>query len=132
MLIKKIMTQKVVSVEPDDTLKTLNEIFSSVKFHHLLVVEDDRLCGVISDRDLLKTMSPFIASPSERPIDQAIMNKKAHQIMSRELVTISLDATAQAAKELLLKCHVSCLPVVDDQHKIVGILSWKDLMRHCL
>ena len=54
MRIKDIMSTKVVTVEFDDTLASVKEIFDTLKFHHLLVVEKNELFGVVSDRDLLK------------------------------------------------------------------------------
>ena len=59
MRIEEIMTSRVVTVRFDDTLSTVKEIVDAVKFHHLLFVEDGELQGVVSDRDLLRAMSPF-------------------------------------------------------------------------
>jgi acetoin utilization protein AcuB len=52
MDIESIMSREVVTLSMDDSLRTIREIFVNTGFHHLLVVEKDRLCGVISDRDL--------------------------------------------------------------------------------
>lgn len=54
MSIKSIMSTPVVTVKRDDNLGVVREIFINTKFHHLLVVENNKLYGVISDRDLLK------------------------------------------------------------------------------
>ncbi len=54
MKIKDIMSVRVVCVEFDDTLATVKHIFDNLKFHHLLVVEDGKLYGIVSDRDLFK------------------------------------------------------------------------------
>jgi acetoin utilization protein AcuB len=51
MLVERIMSKPVVSVTLDDTLRTVKQIFVNAKFHHLLVVENGKLYGVISDRD---------------------------------------------------------------------------------
>lgn len=65
MSIENIMSKRVVKVVFDDTLATVKQIFDEAKFHHLLVVEDDKLHGVVSDRDLLRAVSPFIGSTVE-------------------------------------------------------------------
>ena len=54
------MSRKLVWVEPDDRVIRVRELFNEYRFHHLLVIDDRRLVGVISDRDLLKNLSPFI------------------------------------------------------------------------
>jgi len=132
MNIESIMTRRVVTVELDDTLSTIREIFDNVKFHHLLVVGDDRLLGVISDRDLLKALSPFVGMLNEHPRDLAIFNKKAHQIMSREPVRVDKSTSVEAAAKLLLSKSVSCLPVTSADGRIEGILTWKDIFRGLL
>ena len=57
MRVEDIMTKRIVTVGFEDTLSTVKEIFDTVKFHHLLVVEDGELQGIVSDRDLLQGQS---------------------------------------------------------------------------
>jgi len=83
MNIEKVMSKTVVTVEMDDSLKMIKGIFNSTRFHHLLVVESGKLYGVISDRDLLESLSPNIGTITETTRDAAMLNKKAHQIMTR-------------------------------------------------
>ena len=94
MSIEAILTKCVVTVDMDDSLYTIRDIFSHVRFHHLLVTEDEKLCGIISDRDLLKAISPYTGSVAEQPRDAATLRKRAHQIMARNPVTISVGASA--------------------------------------
>jgi len=129
MKIASIMTNRVATVEMDDTLRAINNIFCQAKFHHLLVIENGKLVGVISDRDLLKASSPFLDTPAERPCDVARLSRKAHQIMTREPITINADTTVAEAVSILMKKNVSCLPVVSPQGKIEGIVTWKDLLK---
>lgn len=129
MNIDSIMTTRVATVEMDDTLRTINAIFCSARFHHLLVVEDDKLVGIISDRDLHKAISPFFDTAAERPQDVARWSRKAHQIMTRELITTSPNTAIKNAVELLLQKNVSCLPVLSSEGQLAGIVTWKDLIR---
>lgn len=129
MKLASIMINRVATVEMDDTLRTINGIFCSARFHHLLVVENDKLVGIISDRDLLKHTSPFYGTDAERPQDFARWSRKAHQIMTRELITATPETSIKSAVEILLKHHVSCLPVLSAAGEIKGIVTWKDLIR---
>jgi acetoin utilization protein AcuB len=131
MLIESIMTRRIVSARPDDDLKSLKDMFESAGFHHLLVVEGGKLQGIISDRDLLRALSPFVATPAERPIDAATMRKKAHQIMTRAVVTVAPDMTVQSAIALLLEKKITALPVVSAAGILLGIVTWRDLLRAC-
>jgi acetoin utilization protein AcuB len=132
MTIGDIMTQRVITVDIDDPLRKIREILLKVKFHHLMVVEDKKLVGIISDRDLLKSLSPFLGTPSESPRDLAVLNKRAHQIMSRRPITALRSTRIEEAARLLLDRNISCLPVVSDDGSLEGIVTWKDLLRSFL
>ena len=129
MSLERIMSKEVVTVQMDDPLKVVKEIFDNTRFHHLLVVESGQLFGVISDRDLLKALSPNIGTASETAGDAATLNKRVHQIMTRKPVTLGPDAGLFDAIEVFNKHSISCIPIVDDKSKPVGILSWRDILR---
>jgi acetoin utilization protein AcuB len=129
MSVKNIMTEKVVTIEMDDTLATVKDIFDNLKFHHLLVVESGRLVGVVSDRDLLKALSPNIGTMSETFNDLATLNKRAHQIMTRKPMTLYPEVPIGDAVMLFLKHKVSCIPIVDNEFRPLGIVSWRDILK---
>ncbi len=129
MNLEKIMTKRVVSVEMDDSLKVVKEIFDNVNIHHLLVVENGKLHGVISDRDMLKALSPNIGTSVETNRDTITLNKRVHQIMTSDPVALPPDAEILDAIEIFNNHDISCIPVVDDDNKPVGIISWRDLIK---
>jgi acetoin utilization protein AcuB len=129
MSVKNIMTETVVTVEMDDTLASVKEIFDNLKFHHLLVVESGRLVGVVSDRDLLKALSPNIGTMSETFNDLATLNKRVHQIMTRKPMTLHPEAPVGDAVRLFIDNRVSCIPIVDREFRPAGIVSWKDILK---
>ncbi len=124
------MSDTIVTVEMDDSLKVVKDIFDNTKFHHLLVVERGKLYGVISDRDLFKALSPNIGTAAETDGDAATLNKKAHQIMTREPITLSLQSKISDVVRLFGKYNISCIPVIDTENRPAGIISWRDLLRH--
>ncbi len=129
MNIEEIMSKNLVTVRLDDTLKVVKKIFDNVNIHHLLVVESDKLFGVISDRDMLKALSPNIGTIVEMNRDTITLNKKVHQIMTSEPVTLAPDADISDAIEIFNNHDISCIPVVDDKNKPVGIISWRDIIK---
>ena len=129
MSVREIMSQPVVTVEMDDSLKKVKEIFDNSRFHHLLVVESGKLFGVISDRDLLKAISPNIGTAAEINRDLATLKKKVHQIVTRNPVTLGPEAAISEAIEIFNAYSISCIPVIDDQRKPVGIVSWRDILK---
>jgi acetoin utilization protein AcuB len=128
--LQEIMSTRLVTVEPDDALESIKQIFDSVKFHHVLVVDSGRkLVGVISDRDLLRALSPYLGTSSENARDLATLKKRAHQIMTRQPITLTAEATLADAVNLFLDHRISCIPVVDPGFRPVGIVSWRDVLR---
>lgn len=124
-----IMTRNPRTVGMDDTLKRMNDIFLTRRFHHLPVVDGNMLVGVISDRDILRASSPFLNTMGEQSRDVAALQKKAHQLMHRKPVCITADISVDDAVRLLLKENVTCLPVLTSDGCLEGIVTWKDLIR---
>ena len=132
MIVNEIMTTKVITIEMDATLGQIQKIFEKHKFHHLLIVEDGELIGIISDRDVLKEISPHVNTISEDSRARQTLKKKAHQIMSRKLITVESDTLVDDAASIMFKKNISCLPVVSPSGNIDGILSWKDILKYLL
>jgi acetoin utilization protein AcuB len=114
----------------DDSLQSLRELFAATGFHHLVVVNDNILKGIISDRDLMKAVSPFVDTISERMLDRATLDKKAHQIMTREVITLTSKDSIYKAIALFNQNKISCIPILDEKKHPVGIVSWRDVMKY--
>ena len=123
MNVASIMTRKMITVGMNDSLKKVRALLMKhADFNHILVVEDRKLVGVISDRDLL-------AGDDRGIID---LNKKAHEIMSRIPVTVDGETSIEKASNLLLENNISCIPVLSSQGAIEGIVTWKDVIKFYL
>jgi len=130
MAMGDIMTAPVVTVDMDERLERVKEIFDAKGFHHLLVTdESDKLTGIVSDRDLLRALSPYVGSAAETARDLATLNKRVHQIMTRRPLTLRRQSAIAEAVNLLLTRRISCIPIVDDDFKPVGIVSWRDVLK---
>lgn len=118
-----------MTVGLDDTLALVKEIFDHSKFHHLLAIENGELLGVVSDRDLFKALSPNISTSVEMYKDTATLNKRVHQIMSRKPKFLREGATVNAAIDMFIEHAISCIPILSAYDRLVGILSWCDILR---
>ena len=130
LIIQDIMTHPVETISMDDSVETIRDIFEQSRYRHLIVLGDHKECvGVISDRDLLKNISPFIGKPSEHTRDLNCLKRRAHQIMTRQLVAVRKNTSLRAATRVMLDHRISCLPVVDAQKKCIGIVTVRDIMK---
>lgn len=129
-IVEEIMSSPVVTVEMDDSLEVVQEIFEAVRFHHLLVVSEDGLVGVLSDRDYLKVISPKVGTVGERKRDRDTLKRRAHQVMTRKPFTLLAGDSIEDAIKLFNAHTISCIPVVNENNKPIGILSWRDIFQH--
>lgn len=132
MRVGDIMTREAVTVTLDDTVEQVNELFREFRFHHVVVVDHDKVVGVISDRDLLKNLSPFLGRIDERGQDTNLLRRRVHQIMTRKPIVVQERTPLVEAGLLMLHHRINCLPVVDAQQRCVGILTNRDMMLHAL
>jgi acetoin utilization protein AcuB len=131
MLVNQIMSQNLNTVKPTENLESLSRTFDTVSYHHLPVIDADNiLLGIISDRDVTQHLSPFIGTKHQRDCDVQLLNKTAADIMTAEPITVHQTTRIETASILLLENNFSCLPVVDDDGKIEGLLTWKDILNY--
>ena len=139
-----IMTQEVVCLSPDDTLATAIETMEAGRFRHMPIVDGQkRLMGIVSDRDVLRSL-PFVGGQrSSRAagfrgrlfaVDRrdTSLALPLRRVMRAKVVHVLPSCTIYDAAKMLHTLRVSCLPVVDEQKQLRGIVTVTDLMRAML
>jgi acetoin utilization protein AcuB len=129
MSLSKIMSTNLLTLEMDDDLSKAKAIFEQHNIHHILVLNEKELVGVITDRDLYKHLSPTIGTRNETPRDHSMLQKKLHLVMSRNLTTAKEEVNLNEAVLLFYDNHLSCLPIVNDKMEPIGIISWRDILK---
>jgi acetoin utilization protein AcuB len=131
MFVTKAMTRKVITVRAEATLLDTRELMKGHKIHHIPVVEEgSKLVGIISDRDLRSAMPSTLYYESGSERERAKLEKfKVRDVMTKNVITLSLRDTIQDALLLLLKYDIGALPVVDNDGRLVGLLAVRDLLR---
>lgn len=129
LTVEQLMTTRVISVDMDCTVASIGRIFDNQRFHHVVVVDKGRVIGVISDRDFLGAVSPFVGTASERACDEFTLERRAHQIMSRRPFTCEPDTPVTTAAKCMLENRISCLPVLDDEGVCIGMITVRDITR---
>ncbi|MEM7245444.1 MAG: CBS domain-containing protein [Acidobacteriota bacterium] len=127
--VSQVMSSRLVTVGPDDNLGQVRDLFELHGFHHLLVMDEDRLVGVLSDRDLLRGLSPFVGATIERQRDADTLRKRVHQVMRRHPISVGPDHDLAFVAQVMLSQNVSCLPVLGDSGEPLGIVTSRDLLR---
>ncbi|MCZ2720992.1 CBS domain-containing protein [Marinomonas sp. 15G1-11] len=125
-----LMTSPVLSVTMDAKFADIRTLMEKHKIHHLPVVDDNKLMGIISDRDLLRVLSPFLGTAGEMQRDLEALNKVAHQIMTRQPICVSAEDSVDAVLAWLQTVDISCVLVTGKEKDIKGIVTWRDLIKH--
>jgi acetoin utilization protein AcuB len=123
------MSKNLITLEMDDDLGKAKAIFDQHKIHHILIINDNELVGVVTDRDIYKHLSPTIGTKNETPRDNSMLQKKLHLIMNRNLTTTNEESSLNEAVLLFYDNHISCLPVVNEMMQPIGIISWRDILK---
>ncbi|MFN5911307.1 MAG: HPP family protein [Bacteroidota bacterium] len=123
--VTSIMTSQIESVSPDQLLVDLKHIYEKSAFHHHIpVVKDDHVVGMVSLIDFMRAISYATLDDNEK-VYQTI---KVSDIMSSHPVTLEKTASVKDAVELLSKGEFSSV-VITDQGKLTGIVTNTDLVR---
>jgi CBS domain-containing protein len=126
------MTKNPVTVKPRDAIKDAIEKMKHGRFRHLPVVDDDgKLIGMISDRDI-RLIRPSLAFVSSEEAAAQLWSTAVRQAAVFNPVTIQPDAPLEQAAELMLRWEIGGLPVVDGGGKLVGIITYTDLLRELI
>lgn len=115
-----VMTKEPMTMLPHESFAELVGKMANRHFRHMLVVdEDQRLYGVISDRDVLRALS--------RTPDWS--KKSVAEIMTHDSITITPDSAISEAVRLMLDKRINCLPVIGADGRVAGILTSTDLLQ---
>ncbi|MHC4619867.1 MAG: CBS domain-containing protein [Planctomycetota bacterium] len=139
-----IMTKEVICLGPQDDLATAMAVMQGGEFRHLPVTDEQgRFVGLVSDRDILRNL-PFGGrrppSPPKRFREHLFatdprtksLQLPLERIMVRKVLHILPGHSVPDAADTLVKKKISCLPVVDEQKKLRGIITVTNLMRALL
>lgn len=124
------MTTRLISITRKDPVLRAHQILQKLPIHHILVVEEGQLLGIISDRDVLRHVSPYLNTPHETKRDKERMLEPAESIMTKNPITIPVSNGVREAARLMVKNNISLLPVVDASNTLIGVISWKDVLRY--
>ena len=129
--ISNIMTLEVKSVTPNTTMDVVDKIFQAESFHHLPVVENGNVVGIISSKEifLLKDHFTLFKSRDTDSMNQKILRSLlAKEVMTKDIMTVNPTDTVDYAVDIFRENLFHALPVVDKEKKLVGIITPYDIM----
>jgi len=128
MKVRELMSGAPITVSPDTTVFDARRLMLKERIRHLLVTEDRRLVGIITDRDIRLNLPSQATSLSVWEVNYLLARLTVGQAMTKSVIITGPDREARAAAQLMLEHKVGALPVLDGEH-VIGILTETDILR---
>jgi acetoin utilization protein AcuB len=129
MIIKQYMSSNIITANPHDGLRQTFYRMRERTIHHMPVIgEKGEIVGIISDRDLRR---PDWVDEEENVAHYYLLDN-AHQVegaMTRNPYVVHAEDNIQRAVELIMEHRCGALPVINDEQKVVGMISATDCLR---
>lgn len=131
MFVSQSMTREVITVDKETGIFEAHEKMAEHRIRHLPVVDaDNRLVGIVTDRDVRSALPySLFNDPACEEGKEKLADLKVGGIMTVDPRTISPGFTIQDALLLIQEMRVGALPVVDENNRLKGIISVRDLLR---
>ena len=128
--VKDLMSEKLEAVSPDDSLHEVLIKMNQAGYRQLPVVSDERLVGIITDRDVrLAVNSPVITEDADLSREKILDEVRVGDCMTREPQCVASYTPLHEVADILVLNKFGALPVVDDG-KLVGMISYIDFLKH--
>lgn len=123
--IDRVMTVSPATLAPDDLLAKARELFESTGIHHIPVVDNGQLTGILSASDFLKL---YLLKDSNELLGKVTVR----QLMHPNPVVLDSGASLRDAAERFSAGEFHALPVVADDGTVAGIVTTSDLVQYML
>jgi len=119
-LVHTHMTKDVTTLGPDSTLGEARDILIGKHIHHIPILEGKKLVGMVTSWDLFK-LGKSVAE---------YQNMKVKEIMTTKVATLDPDQHLGAVAEVLTRHLFHAVPIVNDEHELLGIVTSTDIIRY--
>lgn len=112
---ESVIIEQPYTIGPNNTIKEANTIMSEKGISGLLVEDNNkRLCGILTRRDI---------------VFEKNLNTEVSSLMTKDVISAKVGTTTEQAKEILHKYKVEKLPIIDEEKKIFGLITGKDILK---
>jgi len=129
MLVKNWMSKKVITVGPDESMQDAIYILQEQNIKILPVMDKQKIVGIITDRDLKKASPSDATTLDMHELLFLISKIKVRDLMKKQVYIVNPDDTVEEAAAVLLEKKISGVPVVDENNRLLGIITRSDIFR---
>ncbi len=129
----QIMTTDLISVLPTETMDKVNELFQTNAIHHIIVHDEHcNLKGIIGKEDLVRLFHnlTFIKREREEKFNQHFLSTVyVEEVMTKQVASLKETDTLGIAADIFRENLFHALPIVNEEEKVVGIVTTYDLLK---
>ncbi len=131
--VKEIMTKEVITVQPDDSMEKVKDIFDHYSIHHIPVILHKKVVGIISRADYLRVIQGFTLlsdSKAEEYNHALLRSLLAGEVMTAKVACLGTEDTLMAAAGYFHENLFHAIPIIDDEGELAGIITTYDLINY--
>ncbi len=121
------MTASVLAVETYDSIAIARQLMAKHRVNQLPVLDDDRLVGIVTDRDVRDAYPTSMMINRTKEIDRFAAKITVEEVMTHDIFVVRPDTPLKTAVGLLRRHRIGALPVVQNKH-LVGIITRSDIL----
>ena len=128
MRISELMTDKPITVDPETLMLEARQRMREERIRHLVVTDDGRVVGIVTDRDVRLNLPSPATSLSVWEVNYLLARLTVGEVMSAPVILVDPDRPAAEAARIIIDHKIGALPVVDEG-RLVGIVTESDFVR---
>ena len=128
MRVSDLMSRIVISTPATTPVLEARALMQKERIRHLLVVDDGRLQGIVTDRDIRLNMASPATSLSVWELNHLLARLTVDTVMTRNVIAVDPERDAREAARIMIDHKIGALPVLDGEH-LLGIITETDLLR---
>ena len=129
MFVASRMSKHPVTVTSNATISEAAKLMKKNHFHRMLVVDNGKLVGYFSDRDVMRVAPSPATTLSRYEVRELLDKLLVKDIMQKKVITVREDATVEEAALIMYNNKVGGLPVISDVGAVVGIITATDILK---
>ena len=128
-VVREIMMGNPVTLKPVDTLDLANDIISLGRIRHIPILEEGRLVGLLSERDLIGAAASEILGLKQKRKSALLKTVLIKDVMKKKVIVTKPDTSIKDAARLMADKRIGCVPVIENG-ALVGLLTTTDILRY--
>lgn len=128
MRVRDFMTAKPITVDPETPMLEAGQRMVGKQIRHLVVVDDGRVVGIVTDRDIRLNLPSPATSLSVWEMNYLLPQVTVGGVMTKSVIVVSPDRPIAEAARIMMDHKIGALPVVEEG-RLVGIVTESDFVR---